>query len=173
VVTYLATADDDLDGPTPVDCAPASGSMFPLGQTTVSCTATDSTGNWASAQFTIDVTYTWLGFTQPVHPDGSSVFKLGRTVPVRFQLGGDSASITDAVATLGVAKLSNIVAGSFVEDAGNASSDTGNTFRYDATAKQYIFNLSTSGAAWTRGTYALRVDLDDGVGSRTVEISLW
>jgi hypothetical protein len=56
VVTYAnPTATDLVDGPVPVACVPASGSTFPLGDTTVDCTATDSSGNSASASFTVTV----------------------------------------------------------------------------------------------------------------------
>jgi HYR domain len=55
VVSYAASATDDVDGPVPVTCSPPSGSTFPIGTTTVSCTATDSSSNSASASFTIHV----------------------------------------------------------------------------------------------------------------------
>ncbi|MFO1370942.1 MAG: HYR domain-containing protein [Candidatus Competibacteraceae bacterium] len=54
-VTYSASATDDVDGPVPVKCAPASGSTFPIGTTTVSCTATDNAGNQASGSFKVKV----------------------------------------------------------------------------------------------------------------------
>ena len=55
VVTYTASAVDAID-PTPtLVCAPPSGSTFPLGTTTVTCIATDDSGNSASASFTITV----------------------------------------------------------------------------------------------------------------------
>lgn len=49
------TASDDTDGPVPVSCEPASGSTFPLGDTTVTCTATDKAGNRATATFAVHV----------------------------------------------------------------------------------------------------------------------
>lgn len=49
------TAVDDNDGPRPVGCNPATGSLFPLGATTVTCTATDSVGNQAQATFVVTV----------------------------------------------------------------------------------------------------------------------
>jgi hypothetical protein len=56
VVSYVApTAVDDVDGPLPVTCTPASGKTFRLGTTTVTCTATDSHGNSASASFQVTV----------------------------------------------------------------------------------------------------------------------
>ena len=113
----------------------------------------------------VGVGYTWTGFLQPINADGSSVFKLGRTVPVKFALTGPSANITNAVARLYVAKVSDNVAGT--EAASTSAATTGNLFRYSD--GQYIFNLGTDGL--TAGTYQLRVDTGDGV-ARVVNISL-
>ncbi|MFB7342248.1 HYR domain-containing protein [Streptomyces hydrogenans] len=44
-ITYTATAEDAKDGPLTPSCTPASGSLFPVGSTTVTCTATDAAGN--------------------------------------------------------------------------------------------------------------------------------
>ncbi|MCI0584466.1 MAG: HYR domain-containing protein [Chloroflexi bacterium] len=56
VVTYdPATAIDDRDPSPSVGCAPASGSLFPVGTTSVTCTATDAAGNSASAPFAVTV----------------------------------------------------------------------------------------------------------------------
>jgi len=55
VVEFAATAEDDVDGAVPVTCVPASGSVFPLGSTTVSCSATDAAGNTAADSFTVTV----------------------------------------------------------------------------------------------------------------------
>ena len=44
-----------LDGPVAVVCTPSSGSIFPLGTTTVTCTATDAHANSAGKTFTVTV----------------------------------------------------------------------------------------------------------------------
>ena len=55
-VTYpAASAVDIVDGPLVPNCTPASGSTFPLGTTTVNCSATDSHGNTGTNSFTIKV----------------------------------------------------------------------------------------------------------------------
>jgi hypothetical protein len=54
-VGYAVTATDDIDPNPTVVCAPPSGRTFPLGSTTVSCTATDASGNSATGSFTITV----------------------------------------------------------------------------------------------------------------------
>lgn len=53
-VTWIATATDDVDGDTAVECTPVPG-VFPLGVTTVSCSATDGAGNTATGTFDVSV----------------------------------------------------------------------------------------------------------------------
>jgi hypothetical protein len=53
--TPAPTASDVVDGPLPVTCTPDSGALFPVGTTTVTCTAADSRGNSASASFLVAV----------------------------------------------------------------------------------------------------------------------
>jgi X-Pro dipeptidyl-peptidase len=55
IVTYTATATDNEDPDPSVKCLPASGSTFPIGTTTVSCTATDASGNSSTGSFTVHV----------------------------------------------------------------------------------------------------------------------
>jgi Tol biopolymer transport system component len=72
-VTYTVTAQDDVDGNATLEedgntitqddiggdidisCAPPSGSTFPIGETTVECSATDAAGNEGTASFTVTV----------------------------------------------------------------------------------------------------------------------
>jgi photosystem II stability/assembly factor-like uncharacterized protein len=54
-VTFTATASDNRDGPVTPNCVPASGSVFPLGTTTVQCSARDAAGNLGTASFTVFV----------------------------------------------------------------------------------------------------------------------
>jgi hypothetical protein len=54
-VSYTASAIDDVDGPITPTCTPASGSLFPVGATPVSCSATDAHSNTASGGFTVTV----------------------------------------------------------------------------------------------------------------------
>ena len=56
IVNYTPpTANDAVDGPELVTCAPASGTTFPLGTTTVTCHATDAHSNTATASFSVTV----------------------------------------------------------------------------------------------------------------------
>jgi len=54
-VTFEATAKDVVDGDVPVRCTPSSGSTFALGETTITCKATDAAGNEGSATFKVTV----------------------------------------------------------------------------------------------------------------------
>lgn len=55
IAKFTAYAIDNVDGALPAVCTPKSGSMFPMGATTVTCTAADKKGNKKSATLTINV----------------------------------------------------------------------------------------------------------------------
>jgi len=54
-VSFAPTASDTCSGPPTVVCAPSSGSGFPIGTTSIACTATDHAGNTVSCQFQVTV----------------------------------------------------------------------------------------------------------------------
>jgi len=54
-VTFSVTATDDFDPAPRIECVPPSGSFFPVGTTTVTCTATDAKGNQSTCQFPVIV----------------------------------------------------------------------------------------------------------------------
>jgi hypothetical protein len=92
------------------------------------------------------------GVLQPINPgDERSVFKLGSTVSVKFELTCGTQPITDAAAELSVQQVDSKVAGPVNEAVSTAAATTGNRFRYDSTDQQYCFNLSTKGQ-FNRGT---------------------
>jgi hypothetical protein len=169
VVYFAASATDLVDGAVAVTYSSASGSLCGPGTTTVTCTASDAHGNRATKSFTVTVTFSATGCLPPISADGSSVFKLGRTVPVKFRLTGASAGIPNLVATLHVSRINDSVTGIEAEAGSTSAADVGNNFRYDAAGDQYIFNLGTQGLS--PGTWQLRIDLGDGV-VRTVRIGL-
>ena len=55
VVQYTVAAVDDTDPLPTTDCTPASGSLFRIGDTTVTCTATDASQNSTTASFVVHV----------------------------------------------------------------------------------------------------------------------
>jgi hypothetical protein len=139
------------------------------GPQTVSVTATDNVGNSTTRTCTTNVIYRFDGFRQPINSDGSSIFKLGSTVPVKFTLSdANGVPASGAVAELHLVKLTNDVEGEVVEATSTAAASSGNEFRPDG-AGGYIFNLGTK--SLSKGTWRLKASLDDGT-VRTVQISL-
>jgi hypothetical protein len=56
VVTFAVSANDETDGVLTPTCDRPSGSIFPVGTTTVTCSATDAALNTGTASFTVTVT---------------------------------------------------------------------------------------------------------------------
>ncbi len=54
-VRFSVRATDAVEGPVPASCKPGSGSLFRIGRTRVTCSATDGSGNTATTGFTITV----------------------------------------------------------------------------------------------------------------------
>lgn len=161
---YYAVSATDLADPDPlVACSVASGAVVPLGTTTVTCTATDASGNTAQRSFTVTVQVAWSGLAAPISVDGRAAFKSGSTIPVKFSLTGASAGATGAPATLSVAKVGAAGGEESLTVLSTSAADSGNQFR--VSSGQYVYNLSTKG--WGEGVYVLRVDLGDGVDRAT------
>ena len=130
-----------------------------VGEKTFEVTATDYAMNEATQEVTYYVHYAFGGFLPPVEAD--RVFKLGSTIPVKFQLRDAQENfITDAVATISLQKLTSGEPGGDVFDDSSGAANTGSLFRYDTTSNQYIFNLSTKGA--TTGKWRIKITLGDG-----------
>ena len=99
-VTFSVTAVDAIDGSVPVTCSPASGATFPVGTTTVSCSAKDSAGNSASASFVVSVTMTPPPSPTPDRTPPAITVPTGITVPAQSSGGAVvvfSATAVDVV----------------------------------------------------------------------------
>ncbi|WP_082599493.1 HYR domain-containing protein [Nocardioides sp. Root151] len=73
-VDYDATATDNVDGPLVPTCAPPSGSLFAIGATVVTCTATDAAGNTGSGTGTmtvVDTTPPDVACSEGANPGGT------------------------------------------------------------------------------------------------------
>lgn len=158
------SVSDDGSGVQSATGTTASGGLIDtttIGDKTYSVTATDNAGNTSTMQITYHVQYVSSGVLQPINLDGSSLFKLNRTIPVKFRawdaLGQAVPNIT---AHLYITKTSDITYGQVLEPEVLVSGDNDGLFRYDSSDQQYIYTLSTKGM--TVGTYQLRIALDDG-----------
>lgn len=63
-VSFTPTATDVVSGTVTPICTPASGSLFPIGTTTVACSATDLSGNTAIGSFSVTVRSSFTSFQQ-------------------------------------------------------------------------------------------------------------
>ena len=159
-VTYSVTATDNVDPKPTVKCSPLSGALFPLGQTTVKCTATDAAGNQSAGSFVVKVIVGWAGFLPPINQDGSSRFILGAPIALRFTLSGASANIFDLQAKLFVAPLDAAGKPGVERAAVGLPPGVGNLFYFIPVINQYAMLLDTHPLAL--GPWQLRVDLGDG-----------
>jgi hypothetical protein len=99
----------------------------------------------------------------PIAADGTSVFKAGRTVPVKFRVGdvnGVSIGTPGTVTSFRITAVINGTASTPV-DLPPSSTTPDTAFRWDPTAQQWIFNLDTSGLA-AGSTYVFTIGLADG-----------
>ena len=170
-VSFSVAAADNCDPSPTVSCTPTSGSLFPVGNTAVNCTAQDASGNSSSCNFT--VTRAALGFAGFLSPLGGADatggsfndplrnFKLGSTIPFKFTASCSGIAVTTGAHTLQIIKYANTTDSDPAIDATPTDAATaGNAFRYTSTDGQWHFNLNTKGLS--AGTWKAIVTLSDG-----------
>jgi hypothetical protein len=109
---------------------------------------------------------------QPINADGSSIFREGRTIPVKVELRDDAgALVADADVHLRVFKLSTAVLGTAeeIDPVASGAANTGDLFRYEAVDQQYVYNLRTKD--FGPGTYRLEF-VTEGATWGSVLVSL-
>jgi hypothetical protein len=93
-VSYtLPAVADDCPGAT-VACVPPSGSVFTVGMTTVTCTATDASGNTATCSFAVNV---WTACLQDESNPANVCLFNAQTG--QYQLLDVGAAVNEATAT--------------------------------------------------------------------------
>ncbi|MCA1815414.1 MAG: PxKF domain-containing protein [Acidobacteria bacterium] len=164
-VSYPAvTATDSCSSSVNVNSSPASGSLFPVGTTTVNATASDGT-NSSSCSFHVTVLYNFAGFFPPIaNLPAINVVNAGRAVPVKFSLSGFKG--------LGIFAAGSPASGQIVcNPSENAVTvqDTvtagGSSLSYDASSDQYIYVWKTD-PSWAGTCRQLVVQLGDGSAHR-------
>jgi hypothetical protein len=105
-LTYTPpTATDIVDASPSVLCSKASGDTIAIGDTTVTCTARDVSGNSTSASFVAHVTRLHVGgatWEDPVGASAGIVVNGSRTIPVKVQLVLDGQVLTRGAGLLTV-----------------------------------------------------------------------
>ncbi len=177
VATYSASANDAVDGAVLVSCSPTSGSAFPIGTTSVNCSASDTVGNTANGSFSVtvqDTTDPTLTLPADITAEATS-------------LGGAavnySVSATDIVDT-SVSIVCNIPSGSTfaigttlvtctaTDDASNSAPGSFNVTVQDTTAPIIApysdITLKAVGKPWEQVKFSLTTsDAVDGTGTAT------
>lgn len=161
-VTYSVWGSDSVSGPVTSSCSPPSGSTFPIGTTTVTCSARDAAGNLGTGTFKVTVRpLTLKGFYQPVAMGGVyNVVKAGSTVPLKFEVFAASTELTATSVVKGftttpVACSSSVPTGTVV----GLTTAGGTSLRYDTTTGGFIQNWKTPK---TTGCYRATVTTVDG-----------
>lgn len=124
--------------------------------------AGDADYNPSNDSATLGVSYLFVGFQQPINPEGNSVFGNGRVIPIKVKLAdANGQPVSDAAPTVWVTSYSTGTGlGDVLEPATSVSAaDTGNVMRYVPEDEQYIYNWNLSEMA--NGTYGVVVDLGD------------
>ena len=161
-VSYPAiTASDNCSGGVNVVTSRASGSVFPVGTTTVTATATDAAGNSAICSFTVTVLYNFTGFFLPVNnPPTLNNVNAGRAIPVKFSLSGNKG--------MNIFAPDNPFTVSLNCDSGNPGVDIVETIsagssslNYDAASDRYNYVWATD-PAWAGTCRQLKITLNDG-----------
>ena len=160
VVTYTnPTAVDAIDGPVPVACTPPSGSLFPIGTTTVTCTASDTHGNTSVSSFAVVIrlNYGFVG-VQNLPPPAGKTFNTGSAVPLKWQFTRGGVAVDSTAAQPKI--LITGPAGTMVftpQDPGKSS------FQPPAAANGWTWQFNwqtvnnTTGAPLPAGTYSVSV----------------
>jgi hypothetical protein len=168
VPAATCVATDSFSGVASCTVAVTGGNSNGVGTFTYTATATDKAGNTTTVTGTFKVIYRFDGFLQPIndtaHQIGvsTSVFKSGSTVPVKFQLRNANGTVLQAAsAPIWLTPVKGSAMSAPVDESlYSATADSGGTYKYDATDRQYMYNWKTdkaSGNYWRIG-----VTLDDG-----------
>lgn len=154
------TAVDTLSGVDTVGSDYTSGQPIDTatpGKKTITITAADNAGNQSSKTITYYVRYNYSGVLQPLNNDGTGVYKIGRTIPVKFQLkDADGKYISTAAAELYLVKPD----GTEIKAQASGNSNIDNRFKYEGQDGQYMFTMTTKGLA--AGNWKLKIVLGDG-----------
>jgi hypothetical protein len=149
----LVSVTDLVDPAPTLTCVPASGSMFPPGETTVTCTGRDASGNTASADFVVAVGYIGDG----IYPNKLST-KAGSSNPMTWAWRDATGSIVDTSGEMQMLEITDCgnPATVIVAVAGDPGA-SGFRVKSDLAWEFNWQSDNLSGAPLPRGTYCARV----------------
>jgi hypothetical protein len=161
-VSYpAATATDNCGQPINLGYSKASGSVFNMGPTPVTATATDSHGNTASCTFTVTVLYDFTGFFQPVdNLPTVNQMKAGQAVPTKFSLSGNKGLNIFAAGSPNSIQVT-CDTGAPLSDVEETVTAGNSSLSYDGSADRYNYVWKTE-SSWKNTCRQLNVVLNDG-----------
>lgn len=141
VVSYVTSATDIADASPAIVCDTPSGSTFPLGDTTVSCTATDAAGNTDTDDFvvtvedTTDPTFIGTPADFTVEADSPAGATVTYTDPTATDIADASVAVSCAPASGSVFGFGpTLVTCTATDDSGNDATSTFTVTVVDTTA---------------------------------------
>lgn len=155
-----------------LSCTTTATTTSPAGSYAITCTG--QTSNNYTIKYipgTLKILYANSGLCdgeaghqilQPVNADGTSVWKQGRTIPLKFRVCDAGGVSIGTVGVISSFVLTQIISGTVttVDEYIDATTiDSG--FRFDTTSQQWIFNLSTKSES-AGFTYVYSINLNDG-----------
>jgi large repetitive protein len=170
-VHFAATATDDKDASPLITYSMEPGSGFPVGSTTVTCTATDSSGNSSTCSFeVIRAPLAFKGFLAPI--GGSDLtggsfqaplrtFNGGSIIPVKFSADCHNELVRAGSHLLKVFRWANPnFPNSGLDAQSNDPGEPGNQFHL--TGSHWEFRLDPQATGMSAGIWELQVLLSDG-----------
>ena len=168
----VVTAVQGGSAPGALNYTPAAGTILGVGPQQLRVDAASTINyNAATATVSINVFYstgTCLGdlghsILQPINADGNSTFKQGSTVPAKFRV---CDAMGHSIGTAGLVTSFNIVQTitgtvSTMWTKMSLSTTPDSNFRWDPSAQQWIFNVSTKPLS-AHTTYVYLIGLNDG-----------
>lgn len=180
MVSYsLPDATDNASATVTIDCQPPSGSVFPVGMTTVTCTATDENDNSAMASFLVTVQDTVGPIVIPIGANPMTL-EVGLPYNEPGATASDDVGVIGGISTSGT--VNNVIPGSYsitytaVDAASNMGSATRIVNVVDTTGPALTgipadFTVEAATAAGNVVTYTSPTATDASDGGATVTCS--
>ena len=143
--------------------------LFPVGETIVTWTAEDTSGNKSTYKQTVRVSYQFNGYDSPLKNGG--VYKSGRVIPVKINLTyADGSPVEIAQPMISVFQTSNQeVVGEALDISSVSAADNGTIMRH-TNSGDYIYNLNTK--LLGKGTFQISVLAHNGSNVEVINIAL-
>jgi uncharacterized repeat protein (TIGR03803 family) len=154
-------------------CTSSAVAASPVGSYPITCSGQTSTNyDIKYVPGTLKIRYAAAGLAcggeaghtilPPVNADGSSVWKQGATVSAKFRVCDANGVSIGAAGVVSSFSLKQIIAGTVANvDETVTATNADTAFRWDSSAQQWIFNISTK-SLQAGNTYVYAIKLNDG-----------